>query len=132
MLTNVYLFYHSVPGAPPQTLAAYSTGSSSIYVSWQKIEADKQHGIMLGYQLFFYEVTTEGRLQRVENYTYGLAVQGTNVTGLEKFTKYRAEVHGFNNYGDGPSGVVEVFTEEGSECPLQYLGGLNGMTVKFD
>ena len=72
----------------------------------------------MGYQLFFYKVATAGRLQRMENYTYGLDVQGTNVTGLEKFTKYMAEVRGFNNYGDGPSGVVEVFTEEGSECPL--------------
>lgn len=72
---------------------------------------------MLGYKLFFYEVTGQGRLQIMENYTLGLAVHEKNVTGLEKFTKYRAVVHGFNNYGDGPFGVVEAFTEEGSECP---------------
>lgn len=53
----------------------------------------------------------------MENYTFGLAVHEKNVTGLDKFTKYRAVVHGFNNYGDGPFGVVEAFTEEGSECP---------------
>ena len=73
---------------------------------------------MLGYKLFFFEVTRDGRLQIMENHTLGLAVHEKNVTGLEKFTKYRAEIHGFNNYGDGPSRAVQAFTEEGSECHL--------------
>ena len=76
---------------------------------------DKQHGIMQGYKLFFYEVTTEGGLKSLENHTYDLAVHEETFTGLKKYTKYRAEVQGFNNYGDGPVGAVEVFTEEGSK-----------------
>jgi len=77
--------------------------------------ADKQHGIMQGYKLFFHEVTREGGLKSLENHTYDLAVREKTFTGLKTYTKYRAEVQGFNNYGDGPLGAVEVFTAEGSK-----------------
>lgn len=52
----------------------------------------------------------------MENYIFGLVVYEKNVIGFEKFIKYRVVVYGFNNYGDGFFGVVEVFIEEGSEC----------------
>ena len=70
---------------------------------------------MQGYQLFFHEVTREGGLKSLENHTVDLAVHEKTFTGLKTYTKYRAEVLGFNNYGDGPLGAVEVFTEEGSK-----------------
>jgi len=70
---------------------------------------------MQGYKLFFYEVTKEGGLNFLENLTYELAVHETTFTGLKIYTKYRTEVQGFNNYGDGPVAAVEVFTEEGSK-----------------
>ena len=74
---------------------------------------DKQHGIMQGYKLFFYEVKKKGGLQNLENYTYDLAVREANYTKLKMYTKYRIEVLGFNNYGDGPVTAVELFTDEG-------------------
>ena len=74
---------------------------------------DKQHGIMQGYKLFFYEVTKEGGLQSLENHTYDLGVKDANFTELKMYTKYRIEVLGFNNFGDGPVAAVELFTDEG-------------------
>ena len=70
---------------------------------------------MQGYKLFFYEVTKKMGLQSLENRTYELAVLDANFTGLKTYTKYRIEVLGFNNFGDGPLAAVEVFTEEGSK-----------------
>ena len=114
--TLIYIFFrYSVPGESPQALTAYNTSVSSIHASWKEIVADKQHGIMQGYKLFFYEVTWEGGLKSLENHTYELAVHETTFTGLKIYTKYRTEVQGFNNYGDGPVAAVEVFTEEGSK-----------------
>lgn len=72
---------------------------------------DKQHGIMLGYKLFVYELTGNDS-KTVENRTYGLDKVETNFTRLKIFTKYRIEVLGFNDYGDGPIVAVELFTEE--------------------
>ena len=78
---------------------------------------------MQGYKLFFYEVTREGGLENLGNYTYELAVHEVNFTGLKPYTKYSAEVQGFNNFGDGPLEAVEVFAEEGSKQTflLQYV-----------
>ena len=70
---------------------------------------------MQGYKLFFYEVTKKMGLQSLENRTYELAVLEASFTGLKTYTKYRIEVLGFNNFGDGPLAAVEVFTEEGSK-----------------
>lgn len=82
---------------------------------------DKQHGIMLGYKLFVYELTSKGS-KTVENRTYGLDKVETNFTRLKIFTKYRIEVLGFNNYGDGPIVAVELFTEESGKWKLNlYL-----------
>ena len=100
-----------VPGASPQALTAYNTSKSSIYARWQEIVEDKQHGIMLGYKLFVYELTGNGS-KTVENRTYGLDKVETNFTRLKVFTKYRIEVLGFNDYGDGPIVAVELSTEE--------------------
>ena len=72
---------------------------------------DKKHGIMLGYKLFLYELSKQGS-KNVENRTYGLKVLEANFKGLKSFTKYRIEVLGFNYYGDGPIGAVELFTAE--------------------
>ena len=108
-------FHHSVPGASPQALTSYNTSVSSIYTSWEEIVADKRHGIMQGYKLFFYEVTKEGGLQSWGNYTYDLLVYAVIFQGLKTYTKYRTEVLGFNNFGDGPVGAVEALTDEGSK-----------------
>ena len=68
---------------------------------------------MQGYKLFFYEAKKEGGLQSLENHTYGLAVHEANFTELKMYTKYRIEVLGFNNFGDGSVAAMEVFTDEG-------------------
>ena len=70
---------------------------------------------MQGYKLFFYEVTKEEGLQSLVNHTYDLTVQEANFTELKMFTKYRIEVLGFNNFGDGPVAAVELFTDEGGK-----------------
>ena len=64
--------------------------------------------------MFFYEVTKTEGLQSLENHTYDLAVLEANFEGLKTYTKYRIEVLGFNNFGDGPVAAVEVYTDEGS------------------
>ena len=74
---------------------------------------DKRHGIMQGYKLSFYEWTQDG-YKNLENRTYGLSVPEATFTGLKTFTKYRIKVLGFNNFGDGPFGVVDVYTDESS------------------
>ena len=74
---------------------------------------DRQHGVMQGYKLFFYEVTKEGGLHSLENHTYDLGAKEANITELEIYTKYRIEVLGFNNFGDGPVAAVELYTDEG-------------------
>lgn len=68
---------------------------------------------MQGYKLFFYEFTKDS-LRTKENRTYELSVLETTFTELKTYTKYRIEVLGFNNFGDGPAAAVEVRTAEGS------------------
>ena len=72
---------------------------------------DKHHGIMQGYKISIHELTKQG-FQSLENGTYPLSVLQAHFTGLKTVTKYKIEVLGFNNFGDGPSKSLAVFTEE--------------------
>ncbi|KAJ7374215.1 hypothetical protein OS493_007289 [Desmophyllum pertusum] len=119
-----------VPGASPGPLIAYNTSTSSIYASWKEIVAEKWHGIMQGYKLFFYEFTKDG-LRTKENRTYQLSVLETTFTELKTYTKYRIEVLGFNNFGDGPAAAVEVRTAEGipSEAPSNFTANNKSSTI---
>ena len=108
---SVSSFFPIVPGASPQSLAAYNTSKSSLYAYWQEVVADKRHGIMQGYKVSIYKLTNQG-FQNLENRTYELSVLQANFTGLDTFTKHRIEVLGFNNFGDGPFEAVEVLTGE--------------------
>jgi len=75
------------------------------------VDADKCHGIMKGYKLSFYEWTNES-FQSLKNRTYEPSVLHANFSGLKLFTKYKIEVLGFNDFGEGPRGAVEVYTDE--------------------
>lgn len=71
---------------------------------------------MQGYKVTIHELTKQG-FQGLKNQTYQLSVLQTHVlqahfTGLKPFTKYKIEVLAFNNYGEGPTKSLEVFTEE--------------------
>ena len=131
MITDFICYFHlSVPGASPQNLTAYNTSTSSLYVRWQELVEDKRHGIMEGYELFFYEMTKNDGLLSLDNRTFGLSVLETNFTGLKAYTKYRIEVLGFNNFGDGPAAAIEVFTAEGSKYGFSCLN-LVLLTIGF-
>lgn len=49
----------------------------------------------------------------MENYIYELGVKDVNFMELKMYMKYRIEVLGFNNFGDGFVVVVELFIDEG-------------------
>ncbi|KAJ7374216.1 hypothetical protein OS493_007290 [Desmophyllum pertusum] len=129
VMMTLIAFYPYTSGASPGPSHSLHTSTSSIYASWKEIVAEKWHGIMQGYKLFFYEFTKDG-LRTKENRTYQLSVLETTFTELKTYTKYRIEVLGFNNFGDGPAAAVEVRTAEGipSEAPSNFTAN----NKKFD
>ena len=99
------------PDGAPQNVRGHNTSSTSISVSWEKVQCDLQNGIITGYNIT-YESQTEN-----DN---GVLLAGpndrqANLTGLKEFVKYNISVVAFTVKGDGPPSVIVVRTDQDSK-----------------
>ena len=101
----------SEPDGAPQNVKGQNTSSTSISVSWEAVEADRQNGIITGYNIT-YQSQTE---------TYNAVVEAgpndrqANLTGLKEFYKYNISVFAFTVKGDGPPSIIVVRTDQDSK-----------------
>ena len=85
-----------------------NTGSTSISVSWDEVQAELQNGIITGYNIT-YQSQTETDNGVVEA---GPNDRQANVTGLKEFVKYNISVVAFTVKGDGPPSIIVVRTDQ--------------------
>ena len=88
-----------------------NTSSTSISVSWEAVQADRQNGIITGYNIT-YQSQTENHTGVVEAGPNDLEA---NLTGLMEFVKYNISVVAFTAKGDGPPSIIVVRTDEDSK-----------------
>lgn len=115
-----------VPGGPPLSLTANNASSTSIFVSWNPIEEELQHGIILGYSIAYKKENATRRKRRSLSFTDNVVVVENilawTLEGLEKFTDYCIQIVGFNSKGDGNSSdIVCVSTDEDGKYYIPLL-----------
>ncbi|XP_065052028.1 phosphatidylinositol phosphatase PTPRQ-like [Rhopilema esculentum] len=98
-----------VPTKPPIILTAFNTSSYTVNISWQPIENQFQHGIILGYNVTYTSMFDGSDAYRLVPGQNNLNVE---ITNLRNFTEYNFTVSGYNIKGTGPCNWVVVKTEE--------------------
>ena len=98
----------SEPDGAPQNVKGQNTGSTSISVSWDEVQAELQNGIITGYNIT-YQSQTETDNGVVEA---GPNDRQANLTGLKEFVKYNISVVAFTVKGDGPPSIIVVRTDQ--------------------
>lgn len=98
-------------------------------MTWRPINASLQHGIILGYRIYYEkDMNVPQRRKRRSLQSFDVTVLGQNnltwvIEELEKFTNYCIEIVGFNRKGDGKQSnwVCTMTDEDGKIEPFLTL-----------
>ena len=124
MVSLFFIVLCSVPGAPPQPVEGHNTSSTSIFVMWGEVPADKQHGKIHNYTVIY--KMSRGDAE-TENRVVSLARQ-IELKYLTEYTEYSIQVLATNMKGDGPpSAAISVRTDQDGkymykEKGIKFLG----------
>ncbi|XP_031570637.1 uncharacterized protein LOC116304951 isoform X2 [Actinia tenebrosa] len=107
-----------VPSDSPRGFYAVSSTSSTIHVQWNPIPRDRAHGVLLGYQVYYYDyeyyhsktITTNKTQVVLEHLLPGM--------------RYYIRVRGFTSKGQGPSITIRPVTKCGG-VEHQALGKMS-------
>ncbi|KAK7070825.1 hypothetical protein SK128_024045 [Halocaridina rubra] len=106
-----------VPEEAPTEVEAIDADATDAVLTWEPVDDDSVHGLLLGYKIEFWEadeddstaeeVLTTGTSSRVE------------LTDLEPYTEYKARVSAVNSVYTGPaSPEISFTTAEGESGPV--------------
>ena len=108
----IYLLLFPAPRHPPVPIEMSNTSSTSLNVTWGVVPPAFHHGEVAGYRISLME--TDNPWVDVANRTFSLGENGTEFTGLKKFTSYTAYVRAYSIFGEGPFDIVIALTDEDS------------------
>jgi len=88
----LYISLSTVPGAPPQSITAFSPSAGTITIQWSPPPLELQYGIINGYKISFgiTESITQNnfssdlsitRTELLSNFTYSITVAAVNGAG---------------------------------------------------
>jgi netrin-G3 ligand len=101
-----------VPGAPPQSVAAFAESSTSLRVTWSPPPENKQNGLIAYYKIFYVPKSrsdSEATVVVIKN----AAARDFVLDDLLKWTDYRLWMLAGTSVGDGPKSTpIEVKTDE--------------------
>ncbi|GAB6033413.1 Down syndrome cell adhesion molecule-like protein 1 [Chamberlinius hualienensis] len=90
-----------VPEKPPSDLRCWGISSHSINISWSQPPPMFQHGIVLGYKIFYTSIKAE-ESSIVQNRPYiKTGKMQATIHSLEKYTNYSVRALAFTKVGDG-------------------------------
>lgn len=99
-------FHFLVPSKPPNNINAESHVTlTTVPVTWQPIDPNGIHGVLLGYKIRHQAVAIGQepvKDQPIIEKTVTASTLSLVLTNLEIFTLYRVDVLGYTIMGDGP------------------------------
>ena len=102
----MHKFYSLVPSKPPNNINAESHVTlTTVPVTWQPIDPNGIHGVLLGYKIRYQAVAIGQepvKDQPIIEKTVTASTLSLVLTNLEIFTLYRVDVLGYTIMGDGP------------------------------
>ena len=124
-LTN--LLFSPEPAVAPENVATMAVSSTEIEVSWEKVPAIDENGIIIVYEVQYVPLQTFG--DQISTNTTNTTYLNTTLTGLEEYVEYNISVRAYTSVGPGPYSdpVTERTLEDGrvtvyvSQSPLSFL-----------
>ena len=78
-------------------------------VSWGKVPAGEQNGIIIGYRVFYLDIMNNAEL----TITVNASLHQVNISKLREYHKYNVTILAFTKKGDGPrSEMISARTHE--------------------
>ncbi|XP_048586196.1 uncharacterized protein LOC5512975 [Nematostella vectensis] len=111
-----------VPSAAPVQVEGYNISDTAIRVNWLPVPSANQHGVILGYKIYYSDKITSNRQSSTVD---GGDVLTGDIQDLEPYTVYLVRVSAFTIKGQGPSGpLINVKTEERAPevAPTNFVG----------
>ena len=100
-------------------MTGHTINSTSISVSWEEVEADKQNGIITGYTIIYRSQTENHN----GNVTAGPSDRQKDIKGLKEYVFYNITVLASTAIGNGPSStpVLVIRTDQDSKFVLRTI-----------
>ncbi|XP_068727262.1 uncharacterized protein [Montipora capricornis] len=100
-----------VPRSPPANLTVQTAGNTSLSVSWKPVPPGHENGVIIGYKVFYVDIS-QSKTNRSVNVSS--SVLSVNLTNLLVYTNYCVQVVAFTREGEGVlSECVMASTDEG-------------------
>eukprot|EP00794_Sanderia_malayensis_P017493 gene17493-19243_t len=99
----------NIPTRPPVNVIGFNTSSYSINVTWQPIEGQYRHGVILGYEITYKSVMDPAEFVLRNEGSANVTIE---LQGLRNYTEYTITVGGYNIKGVGTRTMIKVRTEE--------------------
>ena len=94
------------PSAAPENMQGYSTGSTTVKVTWKAPPAVDQNGIIIVYNVSYQAVRGNYKDSTKRNKKVTDGSTQTDLTGLEEYVVYSISVSASTSAGEGPSSTV--------------------------
>ena len=114
-LSHIPLFLQTEPAAAPQTVETIALLSTAIEVSWEKVSAIDENGIIIVYEVQYVPLQTFGGALVTETVNTTLPVLNIILTDLQEYVEYNISVRAYTIVGAGPYSdpVPEITLEDG-------------------
>ena len=108
LYVSMHLYFSTVPSAPPQSVAAYATSPTSLFISWSAPLLEHRNGCIRQYRIYVVERDTGTTLTRLIN-TFQVTI-----SSLHPYYQYECKAAAITT-GEGPSSQT-VTTRTYSSC----------------
>ena len=113
------LFSNPVPVTPPQNVEAIARSSTEIMVTWEKVLAIDENGIIINYEVQFEPLEFTETLTTSFVNTTNLIVL---LSSLQEYVEYNISVRAYTGVGPGPySDPVTERTLEDRKCDFAQM-----------
>ena len=101
MSNNIFLLPE--PAKPPQNVQTTVSSSTEIMVTWEKVAAIDENGIIINYEVQFVPMQFTDILELDSINTTDLMIV---ISGLQEYVEYNISVRAYTSVGPGPFSVA--------------------------
>ena len=112
-ITKLLSVLSAEPDGAPQNVTAIDISSTEVEVSWEKVPAIDENGIITVYEVQYEPLQTFG--DQISTNTTNTTYLNKTLTGLQEYVEYNISVRAYTSVGPGPYSdpVIERTLEDG-------------------
>ena len=99
-------FIFSVPFAAPRNVVVTSVNATFVRISWSLPEAEKQNGVIIGYEVATYGETSGSKIEKLSSSLMPSSVTSWSSNKLDSHVGYIFHIKAGTAKGFGPSAII--------------------------